>query len=224
MKGNTVGSRRGLSGLALRYYKDSLFLKKQQTSVLVGSLLGDGTLGVGKGALNANLKVEHCLVQKEYVFWKYGFFRDWVLTPPKISFRYRETGEKYEKSWWFRTLRHPEITYFHNIFYPEFGRKIVPDNIGKYLTPLALAIWYMDDGSVGWRGVCDISTYSFSGREIAILRDALNGNFGINSEYIMDRDIGYRMFFDRINSQKLNNLLEPYVLPCMRYKFPFLTP
>ncbi len=53
----------------LRRYKSGLSLTKNQISVLIGSILGDGTLRIGKNALNANFKVEQGLKQKEYVFY-----------------------------------------------------------------------------------------------------------------------------------------------------------
>ena len=145
-RGNTEGSP-GIcimQTLALSEYKKKLTFSRLQTSVLVGSLLGDGTLRLGKGAINVNFKVEHGLRQKEYVFWKYQVFKEWVTTPPKLSVRYDGNRLPYPKSWWFRTIRHPEITLFHKKFYP-FGIKIVPNDIKNFLDPLAFAVWIMDD-------------------------------------------------------------------------------
>lgn len=80
-----MGSRRGkiFGGLALKAYKNGLNLTSTQISILIGSLLGDGTLRTGDRAVNANFKIEHGLVQKDYVVWKYDNFKEWVLTHPK---------------------------------------------------------------------------------------------------------------------------------------------
>ncbi len=43
--------------------KTSLLLTQEQQSVLIGSILGDGTLRLGQRAINANFKVEHGLKQ-----------------------------------------------------------------------------------------------------------------------------------------------------------------
>jgi hypothetical protein len=48
-----------------------------QRSIIIGSLLGDGTM---RCRANALLEVNHCLAQKIYVDWKY---QQLVLTPPK---------------------------------------------------------------------------------------------------------------------------------------------
>ena len=123
---------------------------------------------MGKNAVNANFKTEQGLRQKDYVFWKYEQFREWVTTPPKISVRYDENRIPYSKSWWFRTIRLPDITLFHKLFYVD-GVKVVPRNIVDLLDPLALAVWIMDDGCLN-RSKIDISTYSFRLDEIKLLQ------------------------------------------------------
>lgn len=67
--------------------KSYLSLSDRQKSIIIGSLLGDGTMRLGKSAKNANFKVEHGLKQKELVLWKYKELRNFVFTEPKISFR-----------------------------------------------------------------------------------------------------------------------------------------
>lgn len=220
--GNTVGSFVEVNKKWQKKWipvKQSLSLSEKQKSVLVGSLLGDGTLRVGQRAINANFKVEHGLVQKNYVFWKYSIFRPWVFTEPKLSYRYRDTGERYEKSWWFRTVRHPILTQFHRKFYTS-ERKIVPQDIVDDLDPLALTVWVMDDGGNS-RNHIDISTYAFTLPEIQRLVAALQVKFGLSARYYRDRDKGHRMYFDIRNSKKLAALIESHVVPILRYKIRF---
>ena len=207
-----------MRALLLQEYKKKLVLNQFQTSVLVGSLLGDGTLRTGFRAVNANFKVEHGLKQKEYVFWKYGVFKEWVTTEPKISFRYDENRLPYEKSWWFRTLRHPEITIFHKKFYAG-GIKIIPKDIENFLDPLAFAVWIMDDGSLS-KGKIDISTYSFKLKEIWLLQKAIFNRFSLESNYYKDRDKGWRMYFRKNEMQKLTRVISSYIVPNLRYKIP----
>ncbi len=64
--GNTVGS-----------------LTSIQHAVLVGSLLGDGTLRKQGTRTNALLEVNHSWQSKEYVDWKFIIFQSYVLTSPK---------------------------------------------------------------------------------------------------------------------------------------------
>ncbi len=200
----------------LQKYKLSLSLNQTQTAVLVGSLLGDGTLRVGKNALNANFKVEQGLKQKDYVFWKYDVFKEWVLTPPKISKRYDENRVPYEKSWWFRTVRHPKLTLFHNIFYKN-RVKVVPKNIADLLDPLAISVWIMDDGNLS-NNCINISTYSFKLGEIKLLQEVLLQKFALRSSFFKDRDKGFRMYFIRKETQKLIPLISSFIIPNLAYK------
>ena len=191
-------------------------LTQEQKSVLIGSILGDGTLQLGERGANANFKTEHGLVQKEYVYWKYNIFKPWVFTEPKISYRYKESRERYAKSYWFRTVRHPTLTEFHKRFY-ENGKKMIPKDIAGDIDALALAVWVMDDGSLNSNQL-DISTYSFTLQDIYLLIDALKSNFGLSSKYYRDRDKGYRMYFNKTETRKLISLIKPHVIPNIDYK------
>jgi hypothetical protein len=207
--------------------KKSLVLNSKQRALIMGSLLGDGTMRLGKGAQNVNFKVEHGLAQKEYVEWKYQILKSFVFTEPKISYRYDEQGDKYEKSWWFRTIRHTYFTEIYKRFYKgnnyRTGRKIIPPGIEKELTPFVLAVWIMDDGSYS-RNKIDISTYSFSSPEIFFLQRCFKNIFDIKINYYCDRDKGYRMYCNQEETKKLANVIRPYIIPSMMYKIGFRDP
>ena len=201
--------------------KKNLTISSAQRSFIIGSLLGDGTMWLGDGAVNANFKVEQGLVQKEYVFWKYEILKSLVFTEPKLSFRYDSNGKRYEKSWWFRTIRHPLLTEIFRRFYLRdgfrCGRKIVPKDIEKDLNPLALAVWIMDDGSYSQKKI-DISTYSFSLEEVKFLQKVMRHRFGIKMLFFRDREKGYRMYANVEESKKLIQTICPYIIPTMMYK------
>lgn len=216
---NTVGSFAKVNKYWQKQWIDTkrdLVLSQEQRSVMIGSMLGDGTLRVGDGAINANLKIEHGLAQQKYVRWKYDIFRPWVFTEPKISYRYRPSGERYPKSLWFRTIRHPIITEFQRRFYVD-GRKIVPHDISDDLDELALAVWVMDDGNLNRRNI-SISTYSFTLGEIELLVKVLQSRFALSAKYYRDRDKGYRMYFTVGDTKKLTRIIGTYVIPELRYK------
>ena len=216
---NTVGSLKIINKHWQKKWigiKNSLSLTDRQKSIIVGSILGDGTLRLGKRAINVNLKIEHGLAQQEYVRWKYNILRNWVFTEPKISYRYRDNREKYPKSLWFRTIRHPLLTDFYKRFYKN-GKKIIPEDIELDIDRLALAVWVMDDGSLSRKNI-DISTYSFTEPEINLLSQALNKNFGLTANYYRDRDKGCRMYFRVKETEKLIEIIKPHVIDSMKYK------
>ena len=200
--------------------KNSLFLTDEQKSVIVGSILGDGTLRVGEGAINVNLKIEHGLAQQEYVLWKYQILKNWVFTEPKISYRYRDNGEKYAKSLWFRTVRHPLLTDFYKRFYKD-GKKIIPKDINREVNPLVLAIWIMDDGCLS-QNIIDISTYSFTEAEINLLIKLFSEKFNLITNYYHDRDKGCRIYFKLSETKKLVEIIKPYIIDSMKYKIALI--
>lgn len=225
---NTVGSYENINWQKKwTLIKRSLTITSQQRTLIVGSLLGDGTMRVGENAINANFKIEHGLKQREYVEWKYKILEPLVFTRVKMSYRYQKNGEKYAKSWWFRTLRHPLLTKIYKRFYKgngyKTGNKIIPRNIKKDLNPFALAVWVMDDGSYKNRKI-DISTYAFSLSGIKILQKAFRDNFYIKIKYYKDRDKGYRLYCNQQETKKLIEIIYPYIIPSMMYKIGFRNP
>jgi ubiquinol-cytochrome c reductase cytochrome b subunit len=60
----------------------------------------------------------------------------------------------------FSTWTYTSFNWIHDIWYKD-GIKRVPDCIDLYLTPLALAIWVMDDGCKVNKGL-KFSTNSFT--------------------------------------------------------------
>ncbi|MBI2009878.1 MAG: hypothetical protein HYS86_01740 [Candidatus Chisholmbacteria bacterium] len=225
---NTVGSPKTNKFWNKKWIpiKNNLRLTQIQREVIVGSLLGDGTMRKGKDAEHANFKVEHGLAQKDYVLWKYSMLKDLVFTEPKISFRYKNNGEKYPKSWWFRTIRHPLLTEIYNSYYSgdgyRTGKKIIPVNFIHDLTPSALAIWIMDDGSYNKnRKGIDISTYAFPLEEIIKLQSLFRKVFKLKASFYKDRDKGYRMYFSISETKALIHIIHPYIIPSMMYKIGF---
>lgn len=76
----------------------------------------------------------------------------------------------------FKTFTYTSFNWIHDSFYVN-GVKIVPRIIADYLSPLALAIWIMDDGSkVG--SVLKICTNSFTYDDCVFLCMVLQQKYG----------------------------------------------
>ena len=72
----------------------------------------------------------------------------------------KRTGKIY-KSIYFRTLTLPCLNEYHDIFYKN-KVKIIPKNLDELLTPIGLAYWIMDDGSITTHKQTVLHTRSFS--------------------------------------------------------------
>ncbi len=187
-----------------------MLLSEIQREVLIGKLLGDGHLGLN--GREARLQVLHSFKQREYVDWQYAIFQDWTKSPP---------APLGQGDYRFRTVTHPEFTRYYRLFYPQ-GVKVVPRDIAGYLnSPLALAVWYMDDGKrrPDCRGFF-FDTLSFSNDDQIRLMDCLKQNFGLMDLRLHWNGDGYHIYAPAQNAPRFCKLVDEYVIPSMRYKLP----
>lgn len=189
--GNTVGS-----------------LTAMQHAILVGSLLGDGTLRKQGTRTNALLEVNHAFRWRAYVDWKHHCFREYVLTPPKLRY-----GNGQRVAYRFTTQSLPIFTNYHAWFYKD-GRKRIPRDL--QLDPLALAVWFMDDGTKS-RSAVYFNTQQFNLEEQDFLRRLLLEQFGMECK--MNRDKTYhRLRVTTDSTRILKEHIAPHVLPYFCYK------
>lgn len=189
-----------------------------QKSVLTGTLLGDGTLRYS-GGINAFLKVDQKAVNQVYVDFLYSVFEEMVGTPPRLRL---VDGNPH--SYWFRTFRSPKFEYFAQQFYKidALGnrRKVIPPNIHQMLNPIALAIWFMDDGGKEESGY-RLHTECFDLNEQRILQQALGNVFNLEINLRRDTRIDkvfYYLYIPAGSKARFNALVLPYILDCFRYK------
>jgi len=214
---------KGLRGKALAAYKQQLVLSPEQHHLIIGLILGDGSMRFPGRSHHANLTVEHGEEQKEYVWWKYERLKEWVLTPPsRVSRIYHKDRTRTIVSWRFSTITHPVLSSYHELFYRS-GIKTIPENINDLIVhPLTLAVWLMDDGNRN-KDVLFLSTQNFALQEQERLRRCLWERFGIDSTLnFHSHSKGeklYRIRLTREGSKRASQLVMLYVLPSLMYKF-----
>ena len=187
--GNTVGS-----------------LSETQRSIVIGTLLGDGSM---RCKANALLEINHSVRQRAYVDWKYRNFAEFVSTPPRPR-----PGNGGRIAYRFVTRSLPEFTPYYHLFY-ESGAKVVPD---VELTPLAMAVWLMDDGSRSRRALY-LNTQQFDVASQRSLLWLLDSQWEIQGT--LNRDKSYhRIRLSVASTARFVDLVTPYVLPEFRYKLP----
>ena len=184
-------------------------LTKVQESILIGTLLGDGTM---RKKINAYLEINHAYSQKTLVDWIYSKFKNLVITPPKWR-----KGNGNREAYRFFTRSLPVFTPFYNQFFIN-RKKIIPDNLK--LNALSLAIWFMDDGSKS-RSAIYLNTQQFSVDEQNKLVFLLKDQFGIKSTLNKDK-IYFRIRVRSDSSKIMVKIIEKYILPEFRYKLPLL--
>ncbi len=182
-----------------------------QREIIIGTLLGDGSM---RCKTNALLEINHSVHQRSYVDWKYSRLRELVSTPPKLR---RGNGDRVAYRFVTRSL--PELTEYYRLFY-ESGAKSVPAEIE--LTPLVLAVWFMDDGARSRRAMY-LNTQQFAEDDQRRMLRLLSEQWGIRASLNRDK-IYQRIYVSVDGSDRLRRIIEPYMLPELRYKLPQVTP
>lgn len=188
-------------------------------SIIFGSLLGDAHAekrGLGLGTrisfYQEDSHVEY-LYHLHGLLSKYGYCNKSL---PKLSTRLGVKG-KVRKVVRFHTWTYSSFNWIRDVFYIN-GRKCVPSNISNYLTPLALAIWIMDDGAKVGKGL-KFSTNSFTFGECALLVKVLYDKYHIKSSIqSAASENQYIIYVWKESMKNLSDIVSPYIISEMKYK------
>jgi recombination protein RecA len=196
-------------------------LSEQQWQVILGSLMGDGNLSPNRrDRSGVRFRLGHGVKQAAYLDWKVSLLGN-------IAHSRRTNGKAVFTD--FTPL--PELDELRKAVYFGDGKKHLSWDYLKALTPLALAIWYMDDGGFSLRSKgLQERTSGGSGR-IEICVEAMSpGSRQRLLEYLRDTyDLDVRLalrgtrrvsvlLFTTAASARFQNLVAPYVHPSMEYK------
>ena len=183
-----------------------------QNSILIGSLLGDGHLTRPRSGDSAFVK-NQCAANLDYLQWHHQQFEQFAcpIRPGNTIIK----GKTYFRNTLY-VKAHPILTNLRHQWYPD-GTKVVPSNL--VLSPLALAIWYFDDGSNIFRSRrASFATYCFSRTELEHLTSLLLRQFQISctinsKNVIVVRAESYKRLID---------LVSPYMLwHCFQHKIAY---
>ena len=192
-------------------------------SIIIGSSLGDTHLEKRKNGIGTRIIFEQSSDNVEYLMWFHNYLASRGYcnnTKPKLQIRIKQKGKVYYQ-YRVNSYTFSSFNWIHEMFYKLTDNKyikIVPLNIGEYLTPLALAIWFMDDGSSLGRGA-RIATNCFTLEEVNFLCNVLKIKYNIiATPNKCGRDKGYIIYI-HVNSMKLFiSIVKPYLLPSLYYK------
>src|SRR5437899_1252739 len=189
-----------------------------QWDVLRGGLMGDGALSPNQNGWAARYRFGHGVRQTGYGDWKASLFSNLRVC--------RSTNAK--GSVFFDVTPLPELRDLREEVYVG-GKKVFTDDFLKELTPLALAIWYMDDGTFALRakglqertrngsGRSEICVQAMEESTISRLAAYLSDTWGITPT--VTTKVGNRFFvFPKDETAKLHALIAPFVHPSIEYK------
>ena len=193
------------------------YLSERQRQLVFGSLMGDGSVSPkrmnGAGvAMKSRFRFSHGPKQNEYARWKASLLEG---VPTSIS-PHSKGGLMVE------TTPLIELDPVREAVYLA-GKKVFGWDYLKELTPFALAIWYMDDGtfairrkdsSAGCSEIC-VEAMELTTRHRLLLQ--LQDTWSLSVK-LMDRNGKAYFAFNRDGTEALHDLVAPYVPECMAYK------
>jgi len=193
-------------------------MEKQAEAILVGLILGDGYLSKPNG------KKKTSYLDLKYDQKYLGYLR-WIrtqlleLNPSKIK------KKKGFHQYRFYTKVSEKLYYFRDIFYPN-GKKIIPNNIVKYLrNPITLAVWYQDDGTLDFRDKYHanalFATHCFSRADCEKLRKALFVIYKLDVRVcrcLMRGKLYFRLYVTSKSMDSFMNIVNQYIQKCFHYK------
>lgn len=197
-------------------------LSDQQFQVVLGSLMGDGNLSPNpRGRNGVRFRLGHGSKQLEYLRWKTA-----LLGNIQHTVRENAQGASFVD---FTPL--PELAELRRAVYLGDGKKFFSEEYLKALTPLALAIWYMDDGSFSLRskglqqrtdggtGRIEICVEAMTEGTRLRLCDYLRDTYGMDVRLRAAGSAGKAVLtFSTASSSKFQELVAPYMTSSMEYK------
>jgi recombination protein RecA len=196
------------------------YLCEFQWEVLRGTLMGDGALSPTRNGHSARFRYSHSEKQRPYADWKASLFSNL-----DSSRHVRADGVV---TYDFTPL--PEMAPLRESVYVD-GKKVFEDDYLKHLSPLSLALWYMDDGhfhirskgmqkrTAGLTGRATIGVEAMEPATRERLVAYLADTWGIRAKLVAP---GARkkalLVFANDETAKLHALIAPFVHPSMEHK------
>jgi ubiquinol-cytochrome c reductase cytochrome b subunit len=152
-------------------------------SVIVGSLLG-GAYANRKSGEGVRICFRQSNKHKEYLFWLYNFLYSKGYTSKLQPREYTTQIKRGHKvclytGYEFITFTFRSFYWIHELFYKR-GTKRISSKITDYITPLALAVWIMNDGCWTKSGM-RIATTGFTLSEVTLLNDILKNKYKLDT-------------------------------------------
>jgi len=198
-------------------------------SLIIGSLLGDSH--IEKRNKGFRLKFEQCNNNVEYLMWFHnflairGYCNDNI---PKLHKRIKKDNKVFFH-YSINTYTFNSFYWIHEMFYKWDSNKqnyikILPRfaNLSEYLSPMALAIWFMGDGSKNGSSL-RISTNCFTFEEIHELCKILFIKYNIiATANKAGKNRGYILYIHNKSRETFINIVNPYLIKSFKYKFSIL--
>lgn len=198
-------------------------LTKEQKSLLVAMLIGDGTIST-----NYVFKMCHDGAQEEFLNWKINLLNQFQLKNNGLKTYISTKGYNVGKRIVYSQLSViPTIKALRRSIYTP--KKTINRKLLNWLTPLGLAIWYMDDGFINVntskqrhsiQHSIRISTCLTNEKELKVIIDYFKEVWHINFRKYNDNNHLSISTCTENDTKKFVSIIKPYILqvPSLLYK------
>jgi len=200
---------------------DEIQLSSRQFQILLGSGFGDGHFKRHAEG-NTYFSTNCGLRDKDYLLWKYNELQSIRLfNKPSIGKRTKYFGNA-QFRWLLRSRRSHTLNQFFGLFY-KGNKKVVNEEALGLLNELGLAVWYMDDGSLGdWKGYYKIRlcTQCFTYEDHLLMAQWFADTWGLGFKVnLTGKSSRYWLVLNKKEEvNRFLNLVRPHVISCMDRK------
>ena len=120
-------------------------LSNTAIAVILGSILGDGSLKLHKKYANARFSMRHSIKQSEYFYSKVKLLEE--ISSTKSVFRQKSDGFSSFDKLRFQSKALSSLTEIYNLTHKKDNLRIRRKWLNQ-MTAISIAIWWFDDGSL----------------------------------------------------------------------------
>lgn len=185
-------------------------------SQIFGSMLGNGSAKFKRGTSFRFPKISNNM---EYLAWFHNKIFSLGYCKEQMPETEKTIGEEGRplRSYNLKTFNFTSFNWILNSFY-DGDKKRVPEEIGIYLTPLALAIWAIEMGQY-YKGGFKLIVTQYELADCQILIKTMKDLYDIEPTIHKTRHVGrFNLFISRKDMSKFISIVEPYYLQSMRHK------
>lgn len=183
--------------------------------IIFGSLLGDAKLEMSPRSVNSRFGFIQSELKRDYFISVHSSLSH--ISPGKYreySYLDKRTNKIYKNlNFWSKAL--PMLNEFYTSFYIN-KVKIVPLDL-SLLSPIALAHWYMQDGSLGTSKGLYFCTDGFTQDDVKRLSKYLTERYNIKCS-VHKAGKNFRIYILARSVETIKNIILPFMHPSMLYK------
>ena len=200
--------------------KISKKISKEQKSLLIGLLLGDGTI-----TNHPDFRIMHSEKQKAYIEWKIKIMDEFGIKNGGLKIYKSTSGyNKGQNVLAVRLSTNATIKALRRTVY--IPKKTITRRLLNWLNPLGLAIWYMDDGCINVNTSKQRSSIQHTIKiatcvdepTVEIIIEYFKEVWGIQFRKFKEKELFSIASSTEEDCSKFIEIIKPYIIPEFLYK------